>query len=85
MAFAYCGLNCEVCSYREKMNCPGCQQCGGEMFWGKCEIAACCISKELENCGKCETFPCENLKKFAFDPEQGDNGKRIENLKSVQG
>lgn len=83
MAFAYCGLDCAICDYREKMNCSGCQACGGEMFWGECEIAACCISKQIENCSKCDQFPCENLKAFAFHAEQGDNGKRIENLKSL--
>ena len=56
MAFAYCGLDCEICDYRERMNCPGCKACGGEMFWGKCSIAACCITKQIENCSKCDQF-----------------------------
>ena len=29
-------------------------------------------------CGQCTNFPCDLLNSFAYDKEQGDNGKRIE-------
>ena len=77
-----CGTYCGECEYREKMNCPGCQQAGGTIFWGSCEVAACSIEKEHETCGKCESCPCDLLKSYAHDPEQGDDGERIENLKA---
>ncbi|MFZ5951100.1 MAG: DUF3795 domain-containing protein [Candidatus Rifleibacteriota bacterium] len=73
-----CGIVCRNCDYREKMNCGGCVNIS-KPFWGeKCPVKACCESKNLENCGFCENFPCQLLNKFAYDKEQGDNGKRIE-------
>lgn len=32
--------------------------------------------------GECGEFPCALLKKFSYDPEQGDNGVRIEQCKN---
>jgi hypothetical protein len=79
---ARCGIDCEACKYREQMNCPGCPATGGKPFWGECQVARCCIGKGHEHCGQCAEFPCELLKKFAYDPEQGDNGRRIRNLEA---
>ncbi len=75
-----CGLYCSECNYREKMNCPGCIAAKGKMFWGECELAKCCVGKELQHCGKCDEFPCDKLKAFSYDEKQGDNGQRIRNL-----
>lgn len=30
------------------------------------------------HCGQCPTFPCQQLTAYAYDPEQGDNGLRLE-------
>ena len=79
---ARCGIYCGECEYREKTNYPGCIQAQGKMFWGKCRVAQCCISKNLDNCGLCSSFPCDLLKEFAYDKEQGDSGQRIRNLKA---
>ena len=79
---ANCGIFCGDCDYRERMNCPGCIQARGRPFWGECRIAACCIGKGLDHCGQCATFPCDDLKSFAYDAEQGDDGQRIRNLKA---
>lgn len=76
-----CGIYCEDCEYKEKMNCPGCQKANGSVFWGKCSLAACSIKKEILSCSDCDDFPCSLLNKFSFDKVQGDNGLRIENLK----
>ena len=78
---SYCGIDCKTCEYKDKENCSGCKKVKGKVFWGQCQVASCCIEKELDNCGLCTDFPCKLLKKFAYDKEQGDNGKRIENLK----
>ena len=83
-AMAYCGLDCGACSWRAKTNCLGCQARGGKTFWGECVLAKCCIEKHFAHCGKCEQFPCEQLKAFAFDKDHGDNGLRIENLKAAK-
>lgn len=79
---ARCGIYCGECEYREKMNCPGCIQAMGNIFWGECQVAKCCLAKGLENCGLCSRFPCDLLKEFAYDEEQGDNGARIRNLET---
>ena len=80
---AYCGTDCQVCGFRAKADCPGCQASAGQMFWGECGLAKCCIDMGLEHCGKCEQFPCEQLKAYSFDKEHGDNGRRIENLRAA--
>ena len=77
-----CGIDCEACNYREQMNCPGCPATEGKPFWGECKLAMCCISKGYEHCGQCQEFPCEVLKAFSYDPDQGDNGQRIRNLQA---
>jgi hypothetical protein len=81
---AYCGLDCQACNFRTKTNCPGCRAAGSKVFWGECALAKCCIAKSLEHCGKCDQFPCEQLKAFSFAKEHGDNGRRIENLRATK-
>ncbi len=78
---AICGIDCSCCEYREKMNCPGCHAVGGKPFWGECPVAACAAGKGHLHCGHCAEFVCPVLHRFAYDPEQGDDGKRIANLR----
>lgn len=80
----YCGLSCERCEYREKMNCGGCIATQGKPFHGSCEVAECAKSRGKRFCGECENIPCDLLKKYSFDPKQGDNGKRIENCQQIK-
>ena len=81
MVQSRCGILCNECDYMEKMNCKGCINID-KPFWGdSCPVKSCCESKKKEHCGKCEDFPCELLKGMAYDKEQGDNGKRIEQCK----
>lgn len=75
-----CGIECSKCEYKEKMNCKGCVNID-KAFWGECQVKACCESKKLENCGMCNEFPCDLLKAYAFDEEQGNNGLSIEQCK----
>ncbi|MBS7527952.1 DUF3795 domain-containing protein [Fusibacter paucivorans] len=76
-----CGLLCSECSYREPMNCSGCTVMT-KPFWGNaCAVKTCCEGKNLNHCGECSAFPCELLHQFAYDKEQGDDGKRIEQCK----
>ena len=78
-----CGIICSECEFREKCKCPTCHKADGNPFWGECKVAKCNISKGLNNCSECANFPCELLISFAYNKEQGDNGKRIENLKAL--
>ena len=73
-----CGILCCKCEYRDGMNCGGCVNIK-KPFWGdSCPVKDCCEAKEHEHCGLCQAFPCDLLKEFAYDAEQGDGGKRIE-------
>ena len=81
MVESRCGLLCQACEYREKMDCKGCIVIA-KPFWGDaCPVKTCCEGKKLEHCGWCPDFPCALLNQFSYDEKQGDNGKRIEQCK----
>ena len=42
----------------ETLACHGC-----DTFNGTCEynVRECCIEKHIENCGKCESYPCDRI------------------------
>ncbi len=74
-----CGILCEDCHYLKDGICPGKCCENSKPFWGdQCPVKACCENKHLQHCGQCSQFPCDLLKQFAYDPQQGDNGLRIE-------
>ena len=76
-----CGILCEECTYREQTGCTGCIHIQ-KPFWGNsCPVKSCCEERQYKHCGQCEEFPCDLLKQFAYDKEQGDNGKRIAQCK----
>ena len=52
------------------------------MFWGVCGIAKCAIAKGIQHCGLCPDVPCNDLQDLFADPEHGDNGERLANLKA---
>ena len=79
---AMCGAYCGVCEWREQTNCPGCQKSSGQMFWGECLVAKCSIEKGYRHCGLCSELPCEKLQSAFDNPEHGDNGERLINLKA---
>ncbi|NMA85602.1 MAG: DUF3795 domain-containing protein [Epulopiscium sp.] len=76
-----CGILCSECGYRESMGCNGCINIKKPFWAEQCPVKFCCESKSREHCGKCEDFPCDVLTEFAYDKEQGDNGKRIKQCK----
>lgn len=77
-----CGAYCGDCDWKEKTNCPGCQQSASKMFWGECLVASCSIEKGYIHCGLCSELPCEKLQDAFNNPEHGDNGERLMNLKA---
>ena len=77
MVESRCGLLCSQCGYRESTGCKGCVRIE-KPFWGEsCPVKACCEGAGLSHCGQCEKFPCPMLHDFAYDPQQGDGGRRI--------
>ncbi|MGB7606212.1 MAG: DUF3795 domain-containing protein [Lutisporaceae bacterium] len=77
-----CGTYCKECEWREQTNCPGCQKSQGKMFWGECQVAKCSIEKGHNHCGHCSELPCDTLQSAFDNPEHGDNGERLSNLKT---
>lgn len=77
-----CGAYCGTCSWKEKTGCPGCQLSKGKMFWGECSVAKCSIEKGIEHCGFCQNLPCGTLQEAFDNPEHGDNGERLANLRA---
>jgi len=76
-----CGIVCSECSYRESMGCIGCANIS-KPFWAEsCPVKSCCEGKMFTHCGECSDLPCKILTAFAYDKEQGDDGKRIEQCK----
>lgn len=79
---SHCGILCDECAYKKETGCKGCTFID-KPFWGeKCPVMDCCRNKRSEHCGECEQFPCSLLHSFAYDKEQGDDGKRIEQCKA---
>ncbi len=77
MVESRCGILCDECEYKEKTGCKGCINIE-KPFWGeKCPVKSCCEEKGNIHCGMCSEFPCELLNQYAYDENQGDNGKRI--------
>lgn len=79
---AYCGTYCGICEWREKTGCKGCKANAGDMFWGECDKAKCCIRKGYAHCGECGELPCAKLKELFEDPVHGDRGARLRNLQN---
>ncbi len=50
----------------EDINCEGCISEGSVLFshCKECEIRACGLEKEVENCGHCSDYACEKLEAF---------------------
>lgn len=72
-----CGIICSECEFKESMGCAGCTNID-KPFWGEsCPVKKCAEERKIECCGECNEFPCELLKSFAYDKEQGDDGLRI--------
>jgi len=80
-----CGLLCSGCTYQESHSCTGCIEKNGTPFWGECDVAKCCMGKNLDHCGQCSDFPCDVLKGFSCgDGSECDKpkGARIEICKA---
>ena len=52
-------------------DCEGCRTSGGRLFSGckNCQVRACAIEKEVDNCAYCNEYACDKLNEiFATDP-----------------
>ncbi|UCG35957.1 MAG: DUF3795 domain-containing protein [Candidatus Bathyarchaeota archaeon] len=70
---APCGTHCGFCLYYKKERMPSCSGCGvhkGQPFWGDCKLYGCTRDHEVEHCGLCTEFPCDQFVN-QYDPEHG--------------
>ena len=82
MNISVCGIDCEICKYKEESGCKGCRIVApkGECVWGgRCELHDCALEKNLLHCGLCSDFPCAKLQEWAAS----ENPERIDNLKKL--
>lgn len=80
-----CGILCSECDFLKKEECAGCTNID-RPFWGEsCSVKSCCEEKQNGHCGECIQFPCDTLKQFAYDEQQGDDGKRIKQCEIWKG
>ena len=56
---AFCGLDCDHCSYRTDNNCVTCRVGRGTVCHGRCDVALCVIEKKLNLCQDCPEYPCQ--------------------------
>lgn len=71
MADAYCGKDCQVCSRREELLCPGCKFGPGHPMCGDCDLAGCVRRKGLETCDTCSYRPnCSLMRSREEMPEK---------------
>lgn len=68
-----CGILCDECRFTD---CPGCINIP-DPFWGHCTLKGCCEDKHLSHCGTCKECPCDTLNAFAYEENEGDDGRRI--------
>ncbi len=73
---SYCGLYCGACPSFLKSTCLGCRSDdksqNRKSKWS-CKIRNCCIDeKKIEYCGKCNEFPCKEIKRKIIESHKGD-------------
>jgi hypothetical protein len=50
---AFCGLDCDHCSYRMDNHCVTCLVGRGQVCHGRCDVALCVIEKGIDVCQNC--------------------------------
>ena len=57
-----CGRACDTCTWRDPLDCPGCQTGPGRPYSGDCGIADCCLKKGHADCSSCTYISCCHLR-----------------------
>ncbi len=64
-AITACGENCNACNKKQTGVCSGCIETDGYVpEWkesGRCKIHTCTREHNVQFCGLCPEFPCEQL------------------------
>lgn len=90
-----CGCECPQCEYFIKLECAGCSEIRGKVWWIKhisadiCPIYDCVVNvKNYNNCGNCVEMPCalwRDLKDPSHTDEQHETDikNRVEILRKL--
>lgn len=79
----YCGKSCEECTYKEQLNCSGCEHGPGNSWTGTCKLARCCEDKGHKNCTTCgHSANCGLLKSKHMIPKERLNDIAAEEAKN---
>ena len=73
---AYCGVDCAACADYSGGKCPGCRQTD----WPEgdaCLPVGCCRRKNIDSCGECSSFPCEDMKAFYRESESHEQAYQL--------
>lgn len=57
-----CGRACDTCTWRDPLDCPGCQTGPGRPYSRDCGIADCCRKKGHADCSSCTYISCCHLR-----------------------
>ena len=57
-----CGRACDTCTWRDPLDCPGCQTGPGRPYSGDCGIVDCCRKKGHADCSSCTYISCCHLR-----------------------
>ena len=57
-----CGRACDTCTWRDPLDCPGCQTGPGRPYSGDCGVADCCRKKGHADCSSCTYISCCHLR-----------------------
>lgn len=69
----------------EQINCMGCMADGVKFTHcaNSCEMRKCCISKNVQNCADCQTYPCNMVSEFhKIAPAAKTNIEQLKQLRS---
>ncbi|MCY6485525.1 DUF3795 domain-containing protein [Clostridium aestuarii] len=75
-----CGVCCNSCERKEKVNCSGCLNMSAPFWGGSCSVKTCCEEKGYNHCGECDIFPCDVLSNMGVE-EGYDPLPKIEQCK----
>ena len=67
--YTYCKKDCEICEFKETLNCSGCKN--GFVTDEACDIAQCCIEKGHDECESCNhSSNCYKLRSKEYIPDK---------------
>ena len=71
-----CGRMCDACTWKERLDCPGCQDGPGRRFSGGCPIADCAGRRAYGMCDLHLFYRlCPAAKRYAPEPAVGRGGR----------